>query len=233
MSYPGGKNGEGVYQRLINQIPPHDIYIETHLGAGAILRNKRPAKLNIGVDFDRDVVDSWLSKDLGKSTFVYHEDAALFIREYGSCFYDSLLPEKKTFVYCDPPYLPETRKSGPLYRYEYTKHQHIELLELLLSLKAMVMISGYRHAIYDDALKHWRRMDYMAPTRQGMVKESAWMNYEEPTELHDYRYLGDGFRSRERIKRKTKRWINNLEAMPPLERQAIITAINGMDIQSS
>ncbi len=50
MTYPGGKNGPGVYQTLINQIPPHDTYIETHLGGGAVLRHKRPAALNIGID---------------------------------------------------------------------------------------------------------------------------------------------------------------------------------------
>ena len=39
MAYPGGKNGAGVYQTLINLIPPHDTYIETYLGGGAIMRS--------------------------------------------------------------------------------------------------------------------------------------------------------------------------------------------------
>jgi site-specific DNA-adenine methylase len=34
MRYPGGKGGAGVYQTIINNIPPHDTYIETHLGGG-------------------------------------------------------------------------------------------------------------------------------------------------------------------------------------------------------
>ena len=42
MRYPGGKGGAGVYQTIINNIPPHDTYIETHLGSfageGEILR---------------------------------------------------------------------------------------------------------------------------------------------------------------------------------------------------
>ena len=37
MRYPGGKGGAGVYQTIINNIPPHDTYIETHLGGGNIL----------------------------------------------------------------------------------------------------------------------------------------------------------------------------------------------------
>lgn len=52
MTYPGGKNGAGVYHRLINLMPPHDVYIEPFLGSGAIMRLKRPAELNIGVDRD-------------------------------------------------------------------------------------------------------------------------------------------------------------------------------------
>jgi site-specific DNA-adenine methylase len=52
MVYPGGKNGAGVYQTIINLMPPHDVYIEPFLGGGAIMRQKRPALLNIGVDLD-------------------------------------------------------------------------------------------------------------------------------------------------------------------------------------
>jgi hypothetical protein len=52
MPYPGGKNGAGVYQTLINLMPPHDVYIEPFLGGGAVMRLKRPARLNIGIDLD-------------------------------------------------------------------------------------------------------------------------------------------------------------------------------------
>jgi len=43
-------------------------------------------------------------------------------------------------------------------------------------------------------------------------------------ELHDYRYLGRGFRERERIKRKKQRWMERLVRMPRLERCAILAA---------
>ncbi len=53
ITYPGGKAGSGVYQKIINQIPPHNVYIEPFLGGGAILRFKRPAPTaSIGIDAD-------------------------------------------------------------------------------------------------------------------------------------------------------------------------------------
>lgn len=56
MSYPGGKNGQGVYQTIINLMPPHEIYIEPFLGSGAILLKKLPASLNIGMDLVESAV---------------------------------------------------------------------------------------------------------------------------------------------------------------------------------
>ena len=51
-SYPGGKAGSGVYQTLINQIPPHDVYVSATAGHDAVLRYKRPAARNIAIDLD-------------------------------------------------------------------------------------------------------------------------------------------------------------------------------------
>ena len=50
MSYPGGKSGAGVFQTIINLMPPHDVYVEPFLGGAAVMRMKRPASLNIGID---------------------------------------------------------------------------------------------------------------------------------------------------------------------------------------
>jgi len=62
-------------------------------------------------------------------------------------------------------------------------------------------------------------------TRGGLAEECLWANFPDPIALHDYRYLGDGFRERERIKRKKARWVSRLEKMPLLERRALLSAI--------
>jgi DNA adenine methylase len=69
--------------------------------------------------------------------------------------------------YCDPPYLPETRsrlgnRKGAgfiAYHHDMTTEQHVELLAALVELKAMVILSGYPAALYDDALPGWRRIE--------------------------------------------------------------------------
>ena len=57
------------------------------------------------------------------------------------------------------------------------------------------------------------------------MTESLWMNYPPPQELHDYRFLGDDYRERERIKRKKARWITRLLSMSNIERNALTAAI--------
>ena len=226
-SYPGGKNGSGAYQRLINWIPPHDVYVEPFLGGGAIMIHKRPALVSYGIDIYDRVCDTWEdwvyepteNEDEGRN--IFNQDAVEFLK-----FHDELIiPE--TFIFCDPPYIRETRSSpSRIYKYEYAKKQHIELLKLLVSLKAMIMITGYRHPIYDDALSSWRRKDYKTTTRGGLKDESCWMNYPEPTELHDYQYLGSTFKKREQIKLKQQRLLKRLNNMPDLERKAMMEVLN-------
>ena len=130
-------------------------------------------------------------------------------------------------VYLDPPYLMETRRSQrPLYQYEYTDADHERLLDCILDLDCYVMISGYWSEMYADRLSGWRTITFASQTRGGTTAtEWLWLNYPEPDALHDYRYLGEDYRERERIKRKKTRWVNKLRRMDPLERRSILWAI--------
>jgi hypothetical protein len=52
--YFGSKAALGLYQNIIAMKPPHDTYIETHLGGEAVMRNKPPARNNIAIAIDID-----------------------------------------------------------------------------------------------------------------------------------------------------------------------------------
>lgn len=131
-------------------------------------------------------------------------------------------------VYCDPPYLMETRRTKRrIYREEFTEDDHWRLLRVLLGLKCMVQISGYWSKLYAKRLSDWRLIRFQGQTRKGPREECLWMNYPEPVALHDFQYLGADYRERERIKRKTARWVSRMAALPILERTALFSAIAG------
>ncbi len=225
MQYPGGKNH--CYQKIINLIPPHDIYIETHLGSGAVMRHKRLAPgYSTGLDINPNVIamaQTWPFDPDGPAVTFLHKDAAQFLQTIKS--------EPNIFIYCDPPYVMSSRRQDrPIYEYEYTDSQHIELLTILNQLDCLVMISGYRSKLYDQMLAGWHIETFESITRGGaMATEYLWMNYPKPSQLHDYSHLGDDFRDRERIKRKITRWVKGLQRLPDLERNAIIEAITTSD----
>jgi site-specific DNA-adenine methylase len=219
MNFPGGKGG--TYQKYINLMPPHEAYIESHLGGGAIMRYKRRAKRNIGIEIDPEIMEIWTrGKEIDFE--LIHGDAISFLKSYPFT--------GKELVYCDPPYLRDTRKKYyPLYKYEYSLSQHVELLEILKSLPCMVMISGYESPLYIKSLTGWHTHTFQATTHHGMATEWIWMNYSKPTHLHDYRYLGDNFREREKIKLKLKRWIARFKSMSALERQALLSVLQSVN----
>jgi DNA adenine methylase len=255
MSYTGGKNGSGVYQRIINLMPPHRVYIEPFLGSGAIFRLKRPADRNIGLDLNPDVIADFAGRNAGcdavgryrqktgysstvessaevlqrrngrwaPSSSVHCGDASSFLRDYRF--------QGDELVYCDPPYLLSTRKTvmRDAYPFEMRDVDHREFLRCIRTVgrKAKVIISGYYSEMYASVLDDWKSTQFQAVTRGGtLATEWLWYNYPTPTVLHDYSYLGENYRERERIKRKKRAWVNRLAKMPRLERQALLAAFN-------
>ena len=210
--------GSGVYQKIINQMPPHRTYIEAFAGSGAVLHLKRAALANIAVDADASCTNK-LKCDLPDVTVIC-DDAISVLKGYDYKGYE--------LIYADPPYLGSTRMSKhKIYKHEMmSDDEHLELLTVLKSLPCMVMISGYWSELYARELKDWRSISFQAMTRGGFAAtEWLWMNYPEPFELHDYSFLGENFRERERIKRKKVRWAERLKSMPVLERFAILSVL--------
>ena len=236
MNYPGGKNGSGVYQRIINLMPPHRVYIEPFLGGGAIYRLKRPAEVNIGVEIDPVVFDEWAGKNTvcddsgrerpngsnppgpsGGYSRVVLGDGARFLKEYHF--------QGDELVYCDPPYLAATCSTRIRYKFKFSEDEHMSLLRCIRKLPCPVLISGYWSQMYDSALKGWNSIHFETMTRGRKATEWVWFNYAQPTALHDYRYVGENYRDRQRIKRKKASWTGKLRKMSSMERQALLSVM--------
>lgn len=243
--YPGGKAGSGVYQTLINLMPRHRVYVEGFIGGGAIMQYKRPAQHNFGLDIDAAVIKNW-RKATGDGTLVgmvsdnpactMHGQEAEFICTDAIRWLEKSRLVGDELVYLDPPYLLETLSSKqPIYKHTlggncFTDQQHRRLLTVAKNLPCYVMISGYWSKLYKEELKGWRVVMFEAPTRSGRrATEYVWLNFPAPRSLHDYRFLGHGFRERERIRKKCRRWAANLARMPLLERQAVLSYLHEDD----
>lgn len=87
------------------------------------------------------------------------------------------------FIYCDPPYLTDTRK-GYLYKHEMTREQHIVLLENLKKHKGKVMISCYENELYDSMLLGWDKVFKTTQAEHGLKRvECLYMNYQKQLKL--------------------------------------------------
>lgn len=53
-----------------------------------------------------------------------------------------------TVFYCDPPYVLDTRSKRKYYAVEPGDEYHVQLVDVLLQVRGMVVLSGYDHAVY-------------------------------------------------------------------------------------
>ncbi len=213
-SYLGSKAASGLYQNIIAMMPPHDTYIEAHLGGGAIMKRKPPTVNNIGIDIDPEALanfDSDYPVDLVNSC-AHH-------------FLESYDYSGTELIYCDPPYLTHTRASSrSRYRFEYTDQDHVALLALIKTLPCNVILSGYPSSLYDELLNDWNIIELQAMTQGGPRTEKIWYNY-TIDRVHWATYAGKDFTDRQRIKRKAERWGKKYQALPNAERLAILAAL--------
>lgn len=211
--YLGSKAASGLFQNIISIMPPHDTFIETHLGGGAIMMRKPPAITNIGIDIDPEPIANF------KCDYTVN-----LVNECAHTYLNNFEFTGSELVYCDPPYLAETRTSRHKYRFEYTRQQHIELLKLIRSLPCNVILSGYPSALYDELVGDWNTIELQAMTRGGVRTEKLWFNY-TIDKKHWVAFAGKDFTDRQRIERKAKRWKKNYMKLPPSERLALMAAL--------
>ena len=230
-NYYGGKGASGTPQTIINQIPPHIIYIEPFLGGGKIMCYKKPALFNWGLDLNKEVINLWLKVKLDDTYLISHFNGIQLLKDFTK---DKNNYIKPTYIYLDPPYLLDSRKSSKKqYKYELTKDQHIQILQTITTINKdknlnniFIGISCLKNDLYKEYLSDWRLLKFWNQTRRGKQLEYLYMNYPEPTVLHQYNYLGKDYREREKIQNQIKRNVDRLKNMNPTLRNAIVTAIN-------
>lgn len=193
-------------------MPPHRVFIETHLGGGAVMRHKHPASHSIGIDVDERVIGSWSRRE-SHELELRCERAESFLAEYRF--------QGDELVYADPPYHPGTRRRSRVYRHDYTVEDHAKLLEMLTSLPCKVILSGYANELYSERLQGWRTRTFTAKTQTDIRLETLWFNFEPPQVLHDSRFVGETFRARQTTKRRLLRLQDKISRMAPVERSAL------------
>jgi site-specific DNA-adenine methylase len=113
----------------------------------------------------------------------------------------------EAFVFCDPPYVLSERASGKIYDCELSDEDHRRFLEVVTAINASryrLMVCGYSCQLY-ASLQTWSSIDHRVP---------------------NYQYIGDGRRSRERIRRRQKNWQEQLRQMSEQERLAMLEVLN-------
>lgn len=222
-TYPGGKNASGVYQSIINQIPPHNIFISGFAGNCGVLANKKPATMaNIAIDADASVTKAWSALP---GIIAINADAITFLPQLIKCYPQQLTPH--IFVFLDPPYLKSVRSGNKAYYNNelLSEASHIQMLSAVIDLPVNMLIIHYPCDLYNNMLSQWRRVDIMGQTRQGRRIERMYMNYPPPDTLHDYRFVGNNFRQREAFKKMKQNLIQKIERLPTIERKAIFQDI--------
>jgi DNA adenine methylase len=88
----------------------------------------------------------------------------------------------ETLHYLNPPYPHATRTARDAYKHEMSDEAHERLLDAILNVRGMVVLSGYRNPLYDQALRSWKRHEIELANNSGQTKvksrrvEVIWLN---------------------------------------------------------
>ena len=203
---------------LINEMPPHNVFLELFIGRKPILRLKRRAEINIGIDADPEIVAAAVERFGDSDLTIRQADPIEYLQSPDPKYpyrNEWLHPLGKELVYCALP------RIGSNHRRETTKEYQALLLETLKQIPCMVIVASSWTDLCAHALADWRQISYKD---SGGVEEFAWFNFPEPFELHDTRYL-DNHRE---FERRAARWRQRFKDMPPLERYAMLQALQDL-----
>ncbi len=200
----------GLAQAVINEIPPHERFIEI-ARRPLIVWRIRPAATTV-------VVVPPALIDGGYRTAY---PGVEIVDEPPSTYLAAGRWSRTDFIYCDPA---AAIRPDDADRWE-------DLVLQLQNTAARVMVKLTKTGPYPVAavcveLATWRRLDlYQCRGRQKPNWNTLFMNYDRPAELHDYRHLGHDYRSRERIRKRIVGWQRRLDELPMHELVAILAGL--------
>lgn len=250
-SYLGSKGGDGVWQRIAAEIPPHDLLIVPFAGQCALSRKLQPAPKRLLFDLDVRVCDFWddVQQRDDADLACYNQNGIEYLEAIVSaCDSEELMafpkwaaPEfesqveqlewvdQRVVIYCDPPYLVSTRTSAESrYRHDMTDAEHERLLSVIRRLPCRVIISGYDSQLYRERLSDWRLVTFNATTRgKSKVRtECLWSNREQPSVTHMPVMVGTDKRQREKLKRRHERIEAKAARIAPSDVQQWLTCLS-------
>lgn len=229
----GGKGQ--CWRHIINQFPPHVVYVEPFVGGASVLRNKLPAAHSIAVDINSETLGRLDVDGVEK----VNQDSLLWL----PAFFGDLFTRERVrvagqwvdvrdvLVYADPPYPMESRRSDRK-RYLFDCNEdspkwHKSFLDVMTSLPCMVAVSTYPNDYYRERLTaaDWRFVEFQSMTSKGLATEWLWMNYEQPEVLHDSRYLGEDKREREVRRRRERSMVRKFRKLTTAQRAATLSQL--------
>lgn len=204
--YIGNKAIPGVFQKIINEIPLHDYYVEGFAGSGAIGRLLPAGTAKHFNDLNTDILQRINVKAGGtviKSSLDILDLLQLISVRSGN-----------PFAFLDPPYLLKSRNYRQLYEHEMSVVDHSNFLAAVQKLNFNCMIIHPQCEMYDHALQSWRSVQIKIRYNRKTSIEKLYMNYSRPSILQTSKYLGNDCWDRQRIKRKAARFLTKGMHLP-------------------
>lgn len=129
-----------MYKHIINRMPNHRVYIETHLNDGKVLINKRAANINIAIENNSKTLQNFM-----KEHYSFFKNGIGFINEDCINYLNEYRFIGEELIYCN------------LYNFQNKNHYSTSILNLLDSLSCFIMISVCKKEIYSSILniKKW------------------------------------------------------------------------------
>lgn len=83
--------------------------------------------------------------------------------------------DSKYFIYCDPPYVHDTRVSKNAYENEMSNGEHELFVEKILKSEAKILLSGYENKIYERLDEKFSKVKFKSTCSEKI--EALWKNY--------------------------------------------------------